>query len=144
MRRVVTLILIAFVLTSCSYDAKIRRAEKKVVKLSKKYPELVQKDTVTIIDTVVIESVTHDTVTSIVYHDSVTVVDNEKVYLKYFYDTLRREIYHEVECKGDTIIREHEVVTNKVVVKDRFKWWKLFLGIIILLSAYRVYIHFKK
>lgn len=138
MRRIITLILIAFALTSCSHKAKVRRAEKKVVKLTKKYPELLQKDTVKIIDTVVVESVTHDTVTKMVYHDSVTVVDNERVYLKYFYDTVRKEIYHEVECKADTVIREHEVVHDKVVVREKPNYWILFLVVVVCFIVYRL------
>ncbi len=138
MRRVITLILIAFAISSCSQKAKVRRAEKKVVKLTKKYPELLQKDTLKIVDTVVIKSITHDTVAKIVYHDSVTVVDNERVYLKYFYDTVRKEIYHEVECKSDTVIREHEVVYDKVVVREKPNYWILFLVVVVCLIVYRL------
>ena len=46
-----------------------------------------------------VERYIHDTITKIVKHDSTIVVDNERVYLKYFYDTITNNIIHEYECK---------------------------------------------
>ena len=113
------LILILIFLTSCnpqnSLNRKVRRAENYAYKHG-----LVIKDTIKVVDTVVINNYRIDTLNTFTRHDSTVVFNTDKVYLKYFYDTLRQEIYHEVECKGDTIIREILVPVDKwqVIEKD--------------------------
>jgi hypothetical protein len=63
------------------------------------------------------------------------VVNNEKVYLKYFYDTLTKEIYHEVTCYGDTVyfIKEVQVLVDKVIVEE-LTWWEKWRDTIIIIS----------
>ena len=113
------LLLILIFLTSCnpqnSLNRKVRRAENYAYKHG-----LVIKDTIKVVDTVVINNYRIDTLNTFTRHDSTVVFNTDKVYLKYFYDTLRQEIYHEVECKGDTIIREILVPVDKwqVIEKD--------------------------
>ena len=113
------LILILIFLTSCnpqnSLNRKVRRAENYAYKHG-----LVIKDTIKVVDTVVINNYRIDTLNTFTRHDSTVVFNTDKVYLKYFYDTLRQEIYHEVECRGDTIIREVLVPVDKwqVIEKD--------------------------
>jgi hypothetical protein len=113
------LILILIFLTSCNpqnrLNRKVRRAENYAYKHG-----LVIKDTIKVVDTVVINNYRIDTLNTFTRHDSTVVFNTDKVYLKYFYDTLRQEIYHEVECKGDTIIREILVPVDKwqVIEKD--------------------------
>tara|TARA_R110000868_G_scaffold164303_2_gene396774 strand:- start:317 stop:742 length:426 start_codon:yes stop_codon:yes gene_type:complete len=113
------LLLILIFLTSCnpqnSLNRKVRRAENYAYKHG-----LVIKDTIKVIDTVVINNYRIDTLNTFTRHDSTVVFNTDKVYLKYFYDTLRQEIYHEVECRGDTIIREILVPVDKwqVIEKD--------------------------
>jgi hypothetical protein len=94
---------------------------------------LVIQDTVKVVDTVVVESYIHDTTSTIIKQDSVTVINNEKVYLRYYYDTLRQEIYHEIECKGDTLIREVLVPVDKVKVVEGDN--RFIIIVIVLLSA---------
>jgi hypothetical protein len=94
---------------------------------------LVIKDTIKVIDTVVIESYRIDTLNTFTRHDSVVVFNTDKVYLKYFYDTLRQEIYHEVICRGDTLIREVLVPVDKVKVIEKDNRFNII--IIALLSA---------
>lgn len=99
----------------------------------KKNPQLIELDTIRVIDTVIIDNYTYDTITNIHLHDSTTVINNEKVILKYFYDTLTREIWHEVECLGDTVIKETVVQVEKVVYKQ-LTWWEQYRTIILILS----------
>ena len=111
-------------------------------RLISKHPELLEQDTLNLVlhDTIVIESVSHDTTTQLIYHDSTIIVNNEKVFAKYYYDTITREFHHYVECKGDTvtIIKEIAVPYEKVVVVE-LTWWQkwrdtiIIVGIIILL-----------
>lgn len=120
-----------FMITACS-------PSRRLSKLLKKHPELI---TTTIVhDTITIERVVHDTITKFIVHDSVTVVNNERVRLQYFYDTVKKEIYHEVECKEITqpYIKEVHTVAP---VDHRWPWWfwilALLAGLIIIKAALR-------
>ncbi len=98
-----------------------------------KHPELIQKDTITIIDTVIVPEYTHDTTTLIRFHDSVTVINNERIRIKYFYDTLKETIHHQYTCFGDTVIKE-TIVPYETVVVQELTWWQKYGSIIIILS----------
>ena len=113
------LLLILIFLTSCSPQNSLNRKVKRAENYAYKHG-LVIKDTIKVVDTVIVESYIHDTTATFYTHDSITVINNSQVLLKYFYDTLRQEIYHEVECRGDTIIREVLVPVDKwqVIEKD--------------------------
>jgi len=104
-------ILLILILASCT---PLARAKRKINKAKVLAPELFQKDTIVIRDTVVVPRTVIDTVTSIVYHDSTVVIDNEKVFLRYFFDTTRQEIYHDVECKEQKVIHETIVEVEKI------------------------------
>ena len=107
--------------------------QKKLQRLIKKHPELIKLDTIIVRDTIIIEDFVVDTITKMEYHDSTVVIDNSKVYLKYFYDTITREIHHEVECLGQEIITEKIVPIEKVVVQE-LTWWQKYGSIVIILS----------
>ena len=102
-------ILVLF-LFSCSKEVRVKkRALRKIEQAKRLAPELFSVDTVKIIDTIVVERFTIDTVTTFYYHDTITVVNNDRLLLKYFYDTLRQEIHHEAQCKDVEKIIEHNV-----------------------------------
>ena len=107
--------------------------QKKLQRLIKKHPELIKLDTIIVRDTIIIEDFVVDTITKMEYHDSTVVIDNSKVYLKYFYDTITREIHHEVECLGQEIITEKIVPIEKVVIQE-LTWWQKYGSIVIILS----------
>ena len=111
--------------------------QKRLQRLVKNNPELLKLDTIVIRDTVVVEDYRGDTTTIIKFHDSTTVVNNEKIFLKYFYDTLTREIHHEYICLGDTIIQE-KIIPYETIVIQELTWWQkygnlIIAGIILLL-----------
>jgi len=126
------IILILIFLASCNPQNRLNRKIKRAENYAYKHG-LVIKDTVKVVDTVVIESYVHDTTSTIIKMDSVTIINNEKVFLRYYYDTLRQEIYHEVECKGDTLIREILVPVDKIKVIDRDN--RFIIIVIVLLIA---------
>ena len=126
------LVLILIFLTSCSPQNRLNRKVKRAENFAYKHG-LVIKDTIKVIDTVVIDNYRIDTLNTFTRHDSVVVFNNNKVYLKYFYDTLRQEIYHEVICRGDTLIREVLVPVDKVKVIEKDNRFNII--IIALLSA---------
>ena len=107
--------------------------QKKLQRLIKKHPELIKLDTIIVRDTIIIEDFVVDTITKMEYHDSTVVIDNSKVYLKYFYDTITREIHHEVECLGQEIITEKIVPIEKVVIQE-LTWWQKYGSIVLIIS----------
>jgi hypothetical protein len=128
-------LLIILLLSSCAVHPIFDkyRANKKIRKAKRLDPSRFTVDTIVIRDTVLIQSYEVDTITNIIYHDTVKVVDNSRVVLKYFYDSTTREIWHEVECKGDTVYLEREVLIEKVEGGDLVDWKTgvvLFLGVL--------------
>lgn len=111
--------------------------QKRLNRLINKYPHLTETsiDTIFVIDTVIIDNYDTTILSNIIKHDSTIVINNEKVYLKYFYDTLRQEIYHEIECFGDTIIKE-KIIPYKVekVVYKELTWWQQYKHLIIIFA----------
>tara|TARA_R100000908_G_scaffold63320_1_gene44151 strand:+ start:3265 stop:3687 length:423 start_codon:yes stop_codon:yes gene_type:complete len=126
------LIILCLLFISCNPQNRLNRKVKRVENYAYKHGLVIQ-DTVKVIDTVVVESYIHDTTSTIIKQDSITVINNEKVYLRYYYDTLRQEIYHEIECKGDTLIREVLVPVDKVKVVEGDN--RFIIIVIVLLSA---------
>ena len=126
------LLLIVIFLVSCNPQKRLNRKVKRAENYAYKHG-LVIKDTIKVVDTVIVDNYIHDTTATFYTSDSITVIDNSRVLLKYFYDTLRQEIYHEVECKGDTIIREVLVPVDKIKVIEKDNRYMIIL--IVLLSA---------
>ena len=126
------ILLLCIFFISCSPQNRLNRKVKRAENFAYKHG-LVIKDTIKVIDTVIIESYIHDTTATIIKSDSTIVVNNEKVFLRYFYDTLRQEIYHEVECKGDTIVKEILVPVDKIKVIEKDNRFNIIL--IVLIAA---------
>jgi len=126
------ILILCIFLISCNPQNRLNRKVKRAENYAYKHG-LVIKDTIKVVDTVIVDNYIHDTTATIIKHDSTIVVNNEKVFLRYFYDTLRQEIYHEIECKGDTIIREVLVPVDKVKVIEKDNRYMIVL--IVLLSA---------
>lgn len=136
MRYILTYMTIIVVMFSCSPQKKLQR-------LVNKHPELMQKDTmfVEIHDTIYIESTSFDTVTQFFHSDTITVINSERLTLKYFYDTITKNIYHDVLIKKDTIFYEREisVPVEKIVIQELTWWqknnqWVIFLVVLFTLA----------
>jgi len=126
-------IILVFLLISCSPQKRLNR-------LITKYPSLVELDTILVRDTVVVENYNYDTTTLIRTHDTTVVINNERVVLKYFYDTLRETIYHDVECIGDTVYTEKLITVEKAVFRE-LSWWEkykefIYIGLVLLLVLF--------
>jgi hypothetical protein len=125
----IQIILISLLLIGCSPQERLNR-------LMTKFPQLTEMDTIYVKDTVIVENYNYDTTTLIRTHDTTTVINNEKVILKYFYDTLREVIHHDVECIGDTVYTEKLITVEKAVIRE-LSWWQkykefLYIGLILL------------
>ena len=116
-KKSISQILIICFLISCTPQKRLNR-------LVRKYPQLTQLDTIRIIDTIVIDNFNYDTIETVNYHDTTIIVNNERVEARYFYDTLRQEIYHEITCKSDTIIQDRFIPIEKVIVQEQKTWQK--------------------
>ena len=92
--------------------------QKQLNRIIEKNPHLAETDTVHIIDTVVINNYSFDTINRIESHDTVIIQNNERVEARYFYDTVRQEIWHEIQCKNDTIIQDRFIPVEKIVYKE--------------------------
>jgi len=127
----IKIILACLILFACTPQKRLNR-------LITKHPELLEMDTIVVIDTVIIENYNYDTTTIIRLHDSTIVINNERVILRYFYDTLREIIYHEVECLGDTVYTEKIITVEKAVFKE-LSWWEkyrefIYIGLVLILT----------
>ena len=128
----VQIILFSFLL-SCSPQQRLNR-------LLTKHPQLLERDTIVVIDSVIVENYVRDTTTIIEMHDTTTVINNERVVLKYFYDTLREVIHHEVKCLGDTVYVETLVPIEKAVFRE-LSWWDkykefVYIGLVLKLVLF--------
>ena len=129
----IQIILISLLLIGCSPQERLNR-------LMTRFPQLTETDTIYVRDTVVVENYNYDTTTVIRTHDTTTVINNERVILKYFYDTLREVIHHEVECLGDTVYTEKLVTIEKAVFRE-LSWWDkykefIYIGLVLILVLF--------
>ena len=128
--KVTILFLLLYFLFGCTPQRRLNR-------LLTNHPELLEKDTIVVKDTVVVQNYNYDTTTIIRLHDTTTVINNELVVLKYYYDTLREIIHHDVECLGDTVYIETLVPIEKAVYKE-LSWWQkykefIYIGLFLIL-----------
>ncbi len=128
-RQVLVKIILICLIVGCSPQKRLNR-------LLTKYPNLTEKDTIVLRDTVTIQNYVHDTTTVLEFHDTTTVINNERVILKYFHDSLTKEIHHYVECKGDTVYVEKPYYVEKAVFRE-LSWWEkykefLYIGLILI------------
>ena len=128
-RQILVQIVFISLILGCSPQERLNR-------LLTKYPNLTEKDTIIVRDTITIEKYVHDTTTVLEFHDTTTVINNERVILKYFHDTLTKEIHHYVECKEDTVYVEKLVPIEKAVFRE-LSWWEkyrefIYIGLVLL------------
>lgn len=128
-RQVFVKIILICLIVGCSPQKRLNR-------LLTRHPNLTEQDTIIVRDTVLVERYIHDTTTVLEFHDTTTVINNERVILKYFHDTLTKEIHHYVECKGDTVYMEKLVPIEKAVFRE-LSWWEkyrefLYIGLILI------------
>jgi hypothetical protein len=119
--------IILILLISCSPQKRLNR-------LVKNHPHLIENDTIIVHDTIIIPSITHDTTTIFVPNKTVEVINNERVRLHYIYDTITNTITHDVECKEVVINREIAVPVEKYKLTNDLSWikWLVILGLALV------------
>jgi len=145
-------LLILVILSSCSLEKRIehrlRRAERKIEKLTIKYPSILKKDTL------------HDTIevyTPLVQYDTSFIdtnrdtifINKDRLSIKYI--RVGDTTFIQGECKSDTIIKTIKVPYEKVVVRKQGiieqlgKNLKriLLIGFMLLILLIALYVIFK-
>jgi hypothetical protein len=122
--------------------------QKRLQRLIQHHPELMERDTmiVEVHDTIFVESSSIDTITQFFHSDTITVINSEKLTLKYFYDTITKNIYHDVLVKTDTIFYQTEIPieVERVVIKELTWWEKNNQWIIFLIVLFTLGMIFQK
>jgi len=125
-------IIIIILLISCTPQKRLNR-------LVRNHPYLSKIDTIKIVDTIVVPNYEYDTIETVTYHDTTIIVNNEKIEARYYYDTLRKEIWHEITCKNDTIIKDRLIPFETVTIQEQTLWEKygslVIIGLIFLIGS---------
>jgi len=114
------LFLILLICSSCSLEKRLenkqRRAERKIEKLTIKYPMLLKRDTVKDTFNIITPLVKHDT-SFIDTTSDTTYIYKDKLRIKYI--RVGDTTYIEGECKSDTIIQTIEIPVERIVVRKQ-------------------------
>ena len=118
-------------------EKKIRRAEKKIVRFTEKYPQLLKQDTIRDTIRVYVPKVYTDTAFVPVEGDTVF-IDKDRLSIRYV--TRNDSVFIEGECKSDTIYKTIEipvetiVVRKQTIVEQLTAWARSFWWIIVLVA----------
>ena len=136
------ILLTVFLFNSCSVEQrlenKFRRAERRIEKLTIKYPRLLNKDTLHDTFNIISDRIEYDTSFVDIPGDT-TYLYKDKLRVKYV--RVGDTTYIQGECKSDTIIRTVEIPFERVVVReegilDQMKrYLKRYLFWIILIAS---------
>ena len=112
--------------------------QKRLNRLVRNHPHLSKIDTIKIIDTIIVPNYSYDTIETVTFHDTTIIVNNDRIEARYYFDTLRKEIYHEITCKNDTIIENRFIPYEKVTIQEQTLWEKygsmVIVGILVLIG----------
>lgn len=115
-------------LSSCSANWHLRRA-------IKKDPSILIKDTVTVRDTLVSETISTDTLIVSKPNDTITIEkDRLRIKILRSFDTLRVE----GTCIGDTIYFEKKITVEKIVYKPK-QWYERYWWVLLLIIGAAIY-----
>ena len=118
--------ILIFLCFSCSPQQRLQR-------LLKKNPQLIELDTIRVIDTVIIQRYDTTLINTIIRQDSVTLINTERIKIKYYYDTITEKIEHFISLPSDTITQEVIIPYEKIVYKE-LSWWEQYGTIVIIIS----------
>lgn len=114
MKNLAIYLALIILLVSCSEARKFRRAEKKIYRLTQKYPDLLKKDTLHDTFSIVTPEIKYDT-QFIDKPGDTTYINNEKLEIKYV--RIGDTTYIEGKCKSDTIIQTVEIPVERIVIR---------------------------
>ena len=126
------LLIVLLVIISCT-------PQRRFTRLIDKFPHLLTTDTLVVHDTVKVEvpKVVHDTIINQHFFTQITrdtlVLQKERLTVKIFHDTIKKNVYIKGEC--DTITVE-KIVERKIPIKyyERTPAWKKIINWILLIA----------
>ncbi len=114
--------------------------QRKLNRLIKKHPELLQADTIEFSDTIIRRGIVVREQTPIKFDTFLIEKENLRLVLRNVHDT----IYVEAEVKEDTAVVEHKIPYNSVVVKELTFWEEygtlIWIGVFLLLIIIILYL----
>jgi hypothetical protein len=131
MKKLIKVIAILILLSSCSASWHIRKAQKKD-------PSLFTTQIIKVIDTVIVEVPKVDTLFKYQFDTVEFTIDSIQV--KYFYQTKDSTVYLEVDCPDSEIITNTITKTERVFVKPSLKdrifsaWWLLVIALVVFIA----------
>ena len=114
MKKILIYFILLLITTSCSEAKKLRRAEKKIYRLTQKYPDLLKKDTLYDTFSIITPEVRYDT-QFVDKPGDTTYINNGKLEIKYV--RIGDTTYIEGKCKSDTIVQTVEIPVERVVIR---------------------------
>ena len=114
MKKILIYFILLLVITSFSEARKLRRAEKKIYRLTQKYPDLLKKDTLHDTFSIITPEVRYDT-QFVDKPGDTTYINNGKLEIKYV--RIGDTTYIEGKCKSDTIIQTVEIPVERIVIR---------------------------
>lgn len=114
MKKILIYFILLFIITSCSEARKFRRAEKKIYRLTQKYPDLLKKDTLHDTFSIITPEVRYDT-QFVDKPGDTTYINNGKLEIKYV--RIGDTTYIEGKCKSDTIVQTVEIPVERIVIR---------------------------
>jgi hypothetical protein len=122
------LLLFIVLLSSCSANWHIKQA-------IKKDPSILQRDTVTVRDTLVRQTISTDTLIVSKVSDTITIEkDRLRIKILRSFDTLRVDGV----CIGDTIYFEKKIPIEKIVYKPK-QWYERYWWVLLLIIGAAIY-----
>ena len=112
--------ILVIVLSSCSFEGKmekkLRKAERKIEKLTIKYPQLLQKDTLYDTISIITKEIKMDTSFIDVPGDTAFIYKDK---LKIKYVRVNDSVYIEGKCESDTVTQFIKIPFERIVVKEQ-------------------------
>ena len=128
MKRILIIVLAIVLLSGCSASRLVRMAKRKD-------PSLFTVQIDTIRDTIFISVPKVDTVFK--YNFDTVEYYQDKVFIKYHYDTLTNDVFIEADCPDDSIVVETitktEMVTLEPTFMQKIQWFLYAIGLGVLL-----------
>ena len=127
----ITLLPIAATLAACS-------PEKRLARLVRNNPQLVQSDTVRDTIAVYMPAVEHDTLFNLSF--DTMYMDTGRLHVAVHVDTILRKVYVKGTCDADTVFKTVDRIINttqpvQTIVKRKLSWWLaallIFVGLFI-------------
>ena len=109
-----TLLILSFILLSCSPQKKLHR-------LLKKHPELLKTDTIKINDSVFIPEIRIDTIFHYSALKDTVVITKEKLKIKIL--EVNDTVFLDAEVKADTVVLIKEIPVEKLAYAEPVKWY---------------------